>query len=188
MMLDYPLEDAAKRKTLLEAVEQIKETLESNSEESEANGTLTQASVDALYDSGLLKMKVPAALGGAEADPVTQMDVIAAVTRIHPSAGWCFMIGTTSVALPGAFLPEQAVKQIFESGRIPTAATSFMPTGKATQVEGGFILDGRWRLASGVLHSQWLNAGAVVAVDGNPPDHHFSAFRPRRLKFTIPGR
>ena len=61
-------------------------------------------------------------------------------------------------------------------GDRPVAPTSFMPTGKATPVEGGFILDGRWRLASGVLHSQWINVGAVVAVDGNPPDHHFFCF------------
>ena len=83
MTQEFPLEEAAKRKTLLEAVEQIRDTLESNSEESEANRTLTQTSVDALYDSGLLRMKLPAVLGGAEADPVTQMDGCGG--NAHPS-------------------------------------------------------------------------------------------------------
>ena len=85
MTQKFPLEDEAKRKSLLEAVEQIRETLESNSEESEANGTLARASVDALYDSGLLWMTLPTALGGSEADPVTQMDARHRGGDAHPS-------------------------------------------------------------------------------------------------------
>ncbi len=172
----FPIERAEKRKALLEAVEVVRDTLESHAEESESQGTLARESVDALYQTGLLRMKLPAVLDGAEADPVTQMDVIEAVTRIHPSAGWCLMIGATSVSLPGVFLPDSVVGQVFDGNHVPRAAVAFMPTGTATPVDGGYLLSGRWPFASGVRHSQWLNAGVVVAPEGGAPAHHFFCF------------
>ena len=172
----FSVERKENRKELLEAVEEVRETLESHAEESEANRTLAQESVDALYQSGLFRLKLPAVLSGAEADPVTQMDIIEAVTRIHPSAGWCLMIGSTSVALPAAFLPEPAVQQVFDGGHVPKVATAFMPSGRVTLADGGYVLSGRWAFASGVLHSQWLNAGALVALDGETPEHYFLSF------------
>ena len=99
----FPVDLAEKRKALLKVVEYVRDTLESHAEESESQGTLARESVDALYQSGLLRLKLPPVLGGAEADPVTQMDVIAAVTRIHPSAGWCLMIGAAALACRGYF-------------------------------------------------------------------------------------
>ena len=172
----FPLDRVEKRKQLLQAVATVRETLESHAAESEELGTLAKESVDALYDSGLLRLKLPAELGGAEADPVTQIEIIEAVTRLHPSAGWCLMIGATSICLPGAFLSQNAVEEVFPRGQIPTAATAFMPTGQAEQVDGGFLLNGRWHFASGVLHSQWINAGALVFPDGQPLQHHFFCF------------
>ena len=85
----FPVGRTEKRRALLEAVEGVREILESHAEESESRGTLAHEAVDALDQSGLLRLKLPIVLGGAEADPVTQMDVIEAVTRIHPSAGLC---------------------------------------------------------------------------------------------------
>ena len=128
----FPADRTEKREALLEAVEEIKPILESNAEESDSQETLNQEAVAALYNSGLLRLKLPAVLGGAEADPVTQMDVIEEVSRIHPSAGWCLMIGATSISLPGAFLPDSALDQVFDGGQIPNGATAFMPTGSAT--------------------------------------------------------
>lgn len=44
-------------------------------------------SVTVLREVGLLKMKLPAELGGAEADPAAQLALIEAVTQTNPSAG-----------------------------------------------------------------------------------------------------
>ena len=172
MVHSFPTERQAKRKVLLAAVEQIRGTLEAHAEESEVNATLAPASVKALHESGLLRLKLPAVLGGAEADPVTQMEVIEATTRIHPSAGWCLMIGASSVALPGAFLPDSALQQVFGAGAIPGGATSFRPSGRAIVVDGGYLLSGRWAFASGIPHAQWVNAGALVVRDGAAPEHY----------------
>jgi alkylation response protein AidB-like acyl-CoA dehydrogenase len=161
----FPAERAAKRAYLLAAVERIRDVVAAGAEEAERLRTLPTATVRALVDSGLLAMKVPASLGGAEADPVTQLDVIEAVTRIDASTGWCLMVATTAVGLPAGFLPDEAVARILEGGRVPPAAIAILPTGTATPVDGGYRLTGRWPFASGVRHAEWLTAGVMVRRD-----------------------
>ena len=151
------------------AVESVRERLTANADEGEAIGSLPQDSVAALYDSGLMAYKVPEVLGGAEADLLMQLDVVEAVTRIDPAAGWCLMIGAASIANMGAFLPDDGIAEVFASGRIPLACGVFAPRGAARPVEGGYVVDGRWPFGSGVRHSEWVSAGAwVMEGEGKP--------------------
>ncbi len=167
----FPTEPQAKRLALLAAVESIRETVIRHADEAETLGTLPPAIVDALVDTGLLTLKLPAVLGGAEADPMTQFAVIEALSAIDPSTGWCLMIGGTGIGLPGAFLAPEAIDRIFAGGRIPAAAITAMPTGEAVPVPGGYRLTGRWSFASGVRHAEWITVGArVPGADGAPPE------------------
>ncbi len=155
----------------MDAVESVRDTLEAGTQEGEETATLPRASVDALYDSGLLRLKLPHVLGGAEADLVTQLDVLEAVSEIDPSAGWCLMIGAASLGGLGAFLPDEAINEIFVNGKPPRTAGVFAPFGTAVPVDSGYQLSGRWSFGSGVGHSEWISAGARVVADkaGYPP-------------------
>jgi hypothetical protein len=66
----FPQEREQKRQALLDAVGQVREILAADVEEAEKLRTLPPSSVGALRDSGLLALKTPAALRGAEADPI----------------------------------------------------------------------------------------------------------------------
>ena len=66
----FPRERGAKRAHLLAAVEGIREVVAAGALEAERLGTLPPATVRALAGSGLVALKVPESLGGAEADPV----------------------------------------------------------------------------------------------------------------------
>ncbi len=167
----FPTDRDEKHRVLMDAVESVRGTLEAGTEESEETATLPQASVDALYDSGLFRLKLPHVLGGAEADLVTQLDVLEAISRIEPSAGWCLMIGAASLGGLGAFLPDEAIDELFVDGNPPRTAGVFAPFGQAVPVDGGYRLNGRWSFASGVRHSQWISAGARVVTEkeGYPP-------------------
>ena len=161
----FPSERGEKRRFLLDAVESVRDTVAASADESERLGTLAPAAVAAIRDAGLFTLKLPQSLGGAEADPVTQIEVIEALAYIDASAGWCLMIGATAIGQPGAFAGDEAISEIFGNGRIPTAATSTALRGKAVPVEGGYILSGRWPFASGVRHAEWMTAGATVQAD-----------------------
>jgi alkylation response protein AidB-like acyl-CoA dehydrogenase len=154
--------------SLLDAVEKVGPVLAASSEESERARTLAPAAVAALEDAGLLALKLPAALGGAEADPVTQIDVIEAVSAIDAAAGWCLMVGATTVALPGVFLRDDALATVFAGGRIPRAAGCYMPSGHAVVDGDGYRISGRWAFASGIRHAAWVSGTARVVRDGQP--------------------
>ena len=161
----FPIDREEKRRVLMDAVDSVRDVLEAGAQEGEETATLPQASVDALYDSGLLRLKLPHVLGGAEADLVTQLDVLEAVSEIDASAGWCLMIGAASLGGVGAFLADDAIEEIFAQGRPPRTAGVFAPFGKAVPVDGGYLLSGRWAFASGIRHSDWISAGARVVTE-----------------------
>ncbi len=165
MIPQFPEERAEKRKALLQAVAGIRETLAADAEESERLRTLPEASVTALTDAGLFAMKCPRELGGAEADPVTQLEVIEAVTYIDPTAGWCCLIGNGTLSVVAAFLPDDAIAQMFSADRPPRMAGALMP-GKASRVSGGYRVTGRWSWGSGIRHAEWVGALTLVQSNG----------------------
>ncbi len=162
----FPSDPAQNRTALLAAVESIRDIVTAHADDAEARGTLPPAIVEALDTTGLLTLKLPTALGGAEADPMTQFDVIEALSAIDPSTGWCLMIGGTGIGLPGAFLPDAAIAQMFAGGRIPRGAIVSIPPGQAIPVEGGYRVSGRWAFVSGVRHAQWITVGARIEPHG----------------------
>jgi alkylation response protein AidB-like acyl-CoA dehydrogenase len=177
MIQGFPIERSEKRKVLLGAVESVREVLAACADEAETFRTLPTATVEALKTSGLLALKLPTVLGGAEADPVTQIEIIEAVTRIDTSAGWCTMTGATSIGLPGAFLADEAIAQIFIDGSLPTAAGTPRPVGIAVPTDGGYRVSGRWGFASGIRHAQWTIGGTrVIRDDGSPPELRMVVF------------
>ncbi len=166
----FPASRDAKREALLAAVDAIRDAVLANVAESERLCTLAPPTVAALRDTGLLTLKLPEALGGAEADPALQFEVIEKLSAIDPSAGWCLMIGGTGIGLPGAFLSDEAIAQIFPGGRIPMGAIMAVPSAEAVPVSGGYRVTGRWSFVSGVPHAEWVTLGAkVVSPDGAPP-------------------
>ena len=178
MIATFPEQREAKRQALLDAVESLREIFLAGADEAEAAGTLPQATVDAIYESGLFSFKTPQVLGGAEADPMIQLDVIEAASRIEPSAGWCLMIGAGSLANMAAFLSDEAIDEIFVGGKAPMAAGVAAFSGEATPVEGGYRVSGRWAFGSGIRHSQWVSGGAMLLGD--------TADSPRLIRIAVP--
>jgi indole-3-acetate monooxygenase len=162
----FPTGREEKRTALLAAVASVRETVVAGAEAAEAQATLPQATVQALDAAGLFALKLPAVLGGAEADLVTQLEVLEALSYMDASAGWCTLIGAAAIAGAGAFLLEEAIAQIFAHGHVPRAAGTFMPSGHAVPVDGGYRVSGRWAFASGIRHAHWVTATARVVRAG----------------------
>ena len=76
MNKEFPKEPEAKRKALLDAVAAIGPTLSASGPASEELGTLAPEAVAALRGAGMFRLKLVAEMGGAEADPLTEMLVL----------------------------------------------------------------------------------------------------------------
>jgi alkylation response protein AidB-like acyl-CoA dehydrogenase len=158
MVWNFPDDRESKRSYLLDAVEAVRQIVLDGIEEAESCYTLPGGTFDALYEAGLFWLKLPEVLGGAEADPLIQIEVIEALASIDASAAWSVMIGSQSTGLPAAWLPQDALEEVFGGDRLPVAAGSLMPSGTAERVPGGYRVKGRWAYASGIQHCAWVNA------------------------------
>ena len=112
----FPEQPEEKRQALLEAVEGLRYVLDTGADEAELSGTLPASTVNSIYESGLFSFKTPSILGGAEADAMTQLDVIESTSPIDPAAGWCLMIGAGTLSNIGAFASDEAIGEIFLEG------------------------------------------------------------------------
>lgn len=153
------------RASLLAAVDRLGGLAGEHALESEQRRTLAPAVVEALRASGLCAMAAPRELGGAECDPLTQLEVFEAMARADTSAGWCLMITAMLAALAGGYLPEGGARAVFASPS-PLIAGLQTPAGVARRVDGGYVLHGRWGFGSGVRHAAWILTSAVVEPPG----------------------
>src|ERR1700733_15421920 len=92
MLAQSPQEQDSKRRDLLARVEVIAEILRASGGKSEEIATLAPEAVAALRDAGLFQLKLPEAVGGLEADPVTEMLVLEAIAYHDFTSGWCTMV------------------------------------------------------------------------------------------------
>ena len=182
----FPSDRMAKRSMLLDAVSTISGTLEASGPKSEELGTLAPEAVKALRNSGMFRLKLAHEMGGAEADPVTEMLVLEQLAYHDLTSGWCTMVGATAIASLGTFLTPAGLARIFNGQAIPTASISFFPAGRAVREGNGYRVSGRWRFNSGIKHAEWVLGGTVVegteAENGGRPIVMFSAFPAKDVK------
>jgi alkylation response protein AidB-like acyl-CoA dehydrogenase len=131
-----------------------------HADQAEADRRLPPEVVEALVDAGLMRMCVPAAYGGPEADPITIVDAVSAVAEADGSAGWCTMIASTASSM-SSLLPAEFAKEIYADPRVVTGGT-YAPSGRGERVEGGHVVSGTWQWGSGTGHCQWILGGTIT--------------------------
>ncbi|MDT2009778.1 hypothetical protein FXW78_49515 [Rhodococcus opacus] len=80
----WPLARVDRRATALAAVDAIRDELAAGAAESEAGRRLSDRSINALRDSGVLGIMTPDDLGGNVVDAVTAFEVIEKIGHIDP--------------------------------------------------------------------------------------------------------
>ena len=161
-MNPFPTDEDALRDFLLASVEAVSAPIRETVSQSEEARTLSTVAAEALKASGLCAMKSPRCTGGAEAHPRVQMEVIEALTRIDPAAGWSLLITSGITARVLSSLPDASVEEILRTEGFPFLAGSLKPSGSARPVENGFVLSGNWSWASGLGHADYVVAPAFL--------------------------
>lgn len=149
----------------------------------EADRHIPDSWVAAYTDAGLLRTLVPRRWGGYELDFSDAMDIGIEIGRANGSAGWVLTYYTDHNYLV-ALWPELAQGEVWGAGPDTKVATSFVPHGTVTAVEGGYRLTGDWPWGSGVGHADWVILGGLVfPEDGGHP--HLRLFLLPRSDFTV---
>jgi len=122
----------------------------------------------ALAEAGLFRIAVARSQGGAEAEPRAQILAIEAISEADGAAGWTLMIGIESLGIASAMLRSDVAAEVIGKHPLVVFSAALNPLGRATPVEGGVRVTGRWPFASGCLHSDWFWGQCVVQGEAQP--------------------
>lgn len=119
---------------------------------------LTERAITGLREAGALRGWVPERFGGSGLDLAGMVDLVRAVTRGDPSAGWLVMILGVGDWLTGQF-DLRAQQEVFATGPDTAVCQVLAPAGSSTRTEGGWLISGSWAPASGCRHARWAMLG-----------------------------
>ncbi|MFI5500836.1 acyl-CoA dehydrogenase family protein [Nocardia asteroides] len=155
------------RTELVERAAKLAPLLRSRARWIDENRRLPDDVIAAVEDSGLLKMQVPAQYGGYESGTRDFVDVLAEVARGNTSVAFCLSI-YASLTWMTALWPDATLDEVFATPNVRISGTT-APSGTATKVDGGWLLDGTWKFNSGVLHAHWKVTVALPTGPDAPP-------------------
>jgi alkylation response protein AidB-like acyl-CoA dehydrogenase len=151
---------------IVDAARDLKSLITKHRPEGDRQANLTREVVDACGETGLFRLAAPKEVGGLELLARDVVSATQAVSRADPAVGW-YVINSMAASFLAAFVGEEERHALFED---PNAnfGFAFMPTGKATPVEGGYRLSGFWPVMTGGNDAKWASIGGHV-MDGDAP-------------------
>lgn len=173
---DYMTPEAIK---LLESARALAPILASRSLDAERAGMVPVETVKDMQAAGLLRVLQPRRWGGYELDPRVFYRIQMALAEGCMSTAWIYgVIGVHNWQLP--LFPEQAQQDVWSASSATLIASTYMPTGKAEKVDGGYRFSGRWGFSSGVEHCEWIFLGGLLPKkDGSGAMEHTTFLLPK---------
>jgi len=156
---------ATEARSPLEAARKLVPMIRSCAEEIEAQRELPRPLFEALADAGLFHLAVPRALGGAELDLPTYVEVIEEIGKADASTGWCVNQGAV-FATYAARMPRDVARSIWIDTPRSVVANTPGATAQAVVVPGGYRVTGRQGFSTGCRHAAWLAAHAQIVENG----------------------
>jgi alkylation response protein AidB-like acyl-CoA dehydrogenase len=132
---------------------------------------------NALRAAGYFYMYVPRRFGGLEVTTDQFIDITLPLAEACPSTAWAASFCAEHNWFVAHF-PQETQEALF-GGEYPyvVAPGVSTPIGAAIPVEGGYRVTGRWKWGTGVMHADWIIAGALVpGGEAGPPRPLFCLF------------
>lgn len=152
---------APTRAEVIEAAQALLPRLRDRADATEDLRCLPEETIADLKAAGIHKLFTPKKYGGYEMPWGTHLDVSRTLGQACGSTGWVSSVVFTHTFLFGRFT-EEAQEDVW--GDCPDAiiSTGFAGGGLATPTDGGYIVSGRYKFASGVDHADAMLVGAKL--------------------------
>lgn len=143
------------------------------------DGRVSDETIAEMAEAGLFRVLQPKRWGGYELDPRVFYTVQMALAEGCMSTAWIYgVVGVHPWQL--ALFPEQAQQDVWRQDSAIRIASTYMPTGKAERVEGGYRFSGNWGFSTGVEHCDWIFLGALLPKkDGSGGLEHTTFLLPK---------
>jgi 3-hydroxy-9,10-secoandrosta-1,3,5(10)-triene-9,17-dione monooxygenase len=145
----------------------------------EAAGRVPDETVRELAEAGLFRVLQPRRWGGSELDPRVFYTIQMALAEGCMSTAWIYGVIAVHYWQLSLF-PEAAQQDVWARDASTRIASTYMPTGKAEPVDGGYRFSGRWSFSSGCEHADWIFLGGLLPKrDGSGALEHTTFLLPR---------
>jgi 3-hydroxy-9,10-secoandrosta-1,3,5(10)-triene-9,17-dione monooxygenase len=142
---------------------------------------ISAATIAALRDADLFRVLQPQRWGANEMAPGAFAEVQMALAEGDLSAAWVYgVVGVHPFQL--ALFDDRAARDVWGADTSVLIASTYMPTGRATPVAGGFRFSGKWKFSSGSEHCDWVFLGGMV---GDPQAGDYRTFLLPRSDYRI---
>jgi len=146
---------------VLDGVRDLLPTTRERADEAERLRVVPEASVKELEETGFFRLLQPKRFDGLESDPIDFYTAVRDIASACGSTGWVSsVVGVHPWQV--ALFADEAQQAVWGSDTTTRLSSSYAPTGKAVQTEGGFQLSGKWSFSSGCDHCQWVLLGGLV--------------------------
>lgn len=136
------------------------ELIRRESREAEIKGALTTSQLELIYKNQWFHLLVPRSLGGSEMSLPEFARLMERLAYVDGSFAWNVNLGAGANMFSG-FMEQEEAARIF-SDRKACVAGSGARTGTARAYNGGFIINGHWKYASGSAHATYFSLNAVM--------------------------
>lgn len=118
----------------------------------------------------LFRIALPTRWGGYGMDLRTVTEVGRRLARGCLSSAWTIEFLIEHNWMLSRF-PLEAQEDVFQDGKYVLATGPLYIPQKAESVDGGFLVNGRWPYATGVMHSDWAMVNIAVDGEDGPVPH-----------------
>jgi 3-hydroxy-9,10-secoandrosta-1,3,5(10)-triene-9,17-dione monooxygenase len=150
--------------TLISAARAMIPALAERAARQAANRRILPETIAEMKDCGFFRVLQPRRWGGYEMDPRVFAEIQMALAEGDMSVGWVYgVVGVHAFQI--ALFDDRAARDVWGDDDSVLIASTYMPTGRATPVDGGFRFSGRWKFSSGCEHCDWIFLGGLTQKD-----------------------
>jgi len=130
--------------------------------------------------AGFFEVLKPKKYGGYEMDPQVFYDIGMTLAEGCMSTAWIYgVIGVHNWQI--ALFDPRAAEDVWKTDKSTLIASTYMPKGQVTPVEGGFKFSGRWGFSSGIDHAEWVFLGGLIfSKDPKVPPEYRTFLLPKK--------
>src|SRR6202790_715188 len=158
--------------------------IDAAADEIESARRIPEALLGRLHDSRLFRMLLPRSSGGDQTEPAVYVAAIEVLAQHDASVAWNVFVANSS-ALIAAYLDPAVNHAVFAD---PRSIVAWGPpnASRASAVDEGYLLTGKWDFASGCRQARWMGAHChVLEADGSLRLNRFGRPTIRTLLFPV---
>lgn len=164
--MDFATNSAPDTEQILANIRTLAPELAERAKEFDKLRRIPADTIQILKDAGLFTMLVPQSHGGSQVGLLNSNIILEELATIDGSLAWVTDIGSETPQLLGLLSPS-VFDKIYSAETLPLMGGSFVPSGQARKVDGGYRVNGRWGFVSGCQNWNLISANCVVVdADG----------------------